>query len=491
MVEGVMETADLIMKKTGLTQEETALLLNRICSSSWINIENNQSTWTHNLEQKIDYFMNVLQLPAKSFVTFPKTLTISFSDLDFVEEANRRLNILTEHFGFTVDAIRRSPYILSYDCEKDSTCPTSVNQKLKFLQKFLGFGIKEINQIPTILGYSIEPNNTSGVVGKVNYFNKTLGFGKPQFKKAPQLLFLDCVNLDNPASVPNKIAFLAEHGLGAKQLKQSPQLLYLDCDKNSTSPTSLAHKFANLEKMGLTQKAIVAYPMLLGMDCDPDSTSPTSIAQKLNFYKENLGFNAKTVSSFPQLLGMDCDVNSKNPAAIINKFRYYENELGVSRVELAKYPNLLGLNCDKNSKDENSVPHKTDLIKECIGSPIYQQLPMILAMPHQCIKIRSMLYRLSNMDTLNPNASVFIQCEQKTYARLMHLRNNVTEYTTRAIIYPEHKFSKLFETDNTALMKEYPLDKQAILELCAEYSQLDNVPKIELSQEEIAQICKE
>lgn len=487
-----MNFAHYLTQKTGVTPREAEEIVARIRNKALQAADQTEADFEREFGDRIDFFIHTIGVTAKTFSTFPKMLTMNRNSSDFLADATQKLDVLNNHFHITNEAIAKYPTLLSLDCDPDSTRPSSINQKMHYLQHELGLSISTINYQPKLFCLdTTDVNNPTSLPYKVNFYRQVLGLRASDIRRSPNILLLDCYHDNRPTCVKCKIRFFEEYvGLGAKQLRIMPLLLCLDCDKNSQNDTSIVQKMKNLEQMGITKKAWVDYPAILAMDCNPHSTNPTSIASKMQFLHDYFGFDAKQVLCFPQLLGLDTSLNTDNPSALINKLHFYEREIGLTTRDLAQFPNLLGYDCDPNSDKPTAIIKKIELLKaNNISTEIFKQLPMIVAMPCDSIKLRYMMYRLSGLDKLASNSTIFIQNEQKTYSRLRYLSTLERVPNKKSIIFNEVKFHKVFGVTTAQLMQEYPLDEDAVHFVEAEYAKNPDTQPLNLNEREMASVC--
>lgn len=369
-----------------------------------------------------------------------------------------------------------------------------IEKKVKYIQENFGLSTKVIYSSPTILTLDIEDeSNPHSLPFKLKFYREKLGFTKEVFAKNSNLLQLDC-NSHSQTSVIGKIESLEMLGFTLKHIRSAPILLSLDSDPTSPSPTSIRQKIINLKTMGISDKAWLSYPLILAMDCNIKSTSPTSIACKMQFFAKEFGFDGTQINNFSRLLGMDCSIETDNPAALINKRDFYLNRVGLSLIDLAKFPHLLGYDCDPNSKNRTSVSRKIDIFLENgIDLEILQKMPLLIGMPRDAIKVRYMLYRVSGLDKIPLNSSIFVQNECKTYARYKYLDTEIhPQGNFRPIAYDEAKFQRAFDIRTTDLMQKYPLDTQALQDLEQQYANLPSTTQpIKLDRCELDYICAE
>ncbi len=343
-------------------------------------------------------------------------------------------------------------------------------EKIDYIREKFGLSLDQIFHYSHMLTIPIYgQDNPESLEYKFNFYTRAIGATKATFRKNPVLIDLDCSKSGSPTSVRKKIEYLFSLGLGMSDIRNAPLILSLDCDPNSTTPTSIRSKIEHLQKMGIGKKAYIKYPIILCMDCNPDSKNPTSVAQKMAFLAKEFNFSGTQIDSFPRLLGLDCSYSLENPASLLRKRDFYINELGLTLESLAKFPHILGYDCDKNSTEETNIPHKIAQAEACgIDLKIFRQMPLILGAPTEAIKVRYMIYKVSGIEKAAPNASIFIQNEQKSYARLQHLRA-IKSTNFRAVAFDEPKFNKRIGANSLDLIEKYPLNEEAYAKLEQEY----------------------
>lgn len=485
------EISAIITQQIGA--ESMAKIMNRARHSAWGIAINDETQLYNQVIFRINYLMNELGIPASKIPQHGQVITHSAtSNAEFANIFREYGEQLERNFGLSRTILQKCPRLVFVPVDKNNTSPNSINQKINYINEKFGLTADLLNKHPYPLLYSIEDNGSAtSLPYKFRYYTQEFDFGKREFCKSPSLLSLDCSNNNLPTSVPNKAKFLNTYAqIGARQIRNSPVLLNLDCDPNSTSPSALINKIKILkEQYGLNESAWQVFPVLLMLDCNPNSQSPTSVAKKLEFFYNELGFEPAQINSYPNLLGLDCSLNSDNPASIINKVKFYE-ELGITKADLKKCVNLLGYDCDKNSNKPSAVINKIRVLDEIgLDRAIIKKMPILLGMPTNKIKIRYMLYSISELSKIGLKSSIFIQNEAKTYARIQYL--NDINYTTnkQAVIWPEHRFKDFFGTPTSKLMQIYPLNNEAIHNVENEFYQKYD-KQIKLTSHEIDSVCQ-
>ena len=488
-----MDYSRIMVDGQALEIEAAKKIWERAKYSKWGQGVSDDEELLRQLNFRLDFLNRELGIQYKKMgrigrvITYPAMSNKEFEGAFAVQEDKFERN-----FGLNKSVLHRCPELLFSSADKGAIEPTSINQKLIYIREHFGLTTDDLNKYPYPLNYSIVDNGSGNCLPyKLKYYTEKLGFGKREFRKSPPILSLNCIEDDSPTCVPNKVKFFREYaGIGEKQLRNSPVLLSLDCDPNSTSPSALINKIKTLrEHFGLDKEAWQSYPVLLMMDCDPNSDSPTSVAHKMRFFSEKLGFDSVQINSYPQLLGMDCSEESQNPAAIVNKVKFYEN-LGITTDDLKKFVNLLGYDCDPNSTSKSSIVSKIEVLDELgLGISIARQMPILLGVPTNKIKMRYMLYKTSPMASIGLKPAIFIQNEAKSYARMCYLDEIGYDANKQAVIFPEHRFVDTFGKTSAALMDCYPFDEEAVHKVEAEFANTVGA-EIRLSEEELGAVCQ-
>lgn len=228
--------------------------------------------------------------------------TLLYND---IETLKQKADFYKKELGFTSKQFRDNPRLFNYDCDPESTKPTSAIQKIKFYRYELGLKDNQLRTYPDLLSYDTVSDETKekSVRYKMKVYADLLGFGKKEFQKCPALLNHDCISgEDNPSSVRGKIKFYKEFlGFDNEDFFTDPSIFSYDCT-DSNSITSVKNKVAFYENViGLTKDQIRKNPILFHFDCDPTSTSPTSVTKKLEaIYK--IGLTNKDIQSNTRLL---------------------------------------------------------------------------------------------------------------------------------------------------------------------------------------------
>ena len=476
-----MQDTKVILQKTGLSDSEIDQLIAKLDSEFFLSFAPKRTDWRNNLDLKIEFLFEHLGIEPDVLIKQPNTLFFNYDRDTFIQDAKTDCDNLQKHFNLNKHTIQKAPYLLCYDCSPGATSQYSINQKYKKYNQLLGFGEKEFNRAPSLLSFNVS-DSSSLLYEKIAYLKNVLGFDKSTFKRMPDILLLS-FSKEAEHSVPNKVQYLEKLGFTKKHLKSTPGLLRLDCDPNSTNPTSVKQKLNHLAQMGITRKSVNSLPRLLLKDCDPDSTNPSSIAQKIKFYQDYLGFDIKILNSATRLLALNTDTQTDNPCAVINKYSILTQDIGIAPSELKKFPNLLYCDCDPNSNNPNSIHNKARIIQNCLEKPLYKTAPILLNMPVGAIKVRCMLSKLTGVKS--SNMSIFIQNEQKTYARWRLIEDLDFYVKPSTITYHESAFQSLLGVPSNDVMEDYPLTKEALLYIQNSYNALPDINPVFLSEKEI------
>lgn len=257
----------------------------------------------------------------------------------------------------------------------------------------------------------------------------------------------------------------------SKLIKICPQLLGYDISSESEGSVKGKIKFykdlLNIDENQI-RKMIITLPALLGLDTISDSER--SVKGKIKAYKELLNLNdreiKKMLRAFPQLLCLD--LVSDSETSVKNKIKFYKDALNLSDSEVRKMlvisPGMLGL--DTISNKSSSVKAKIRKFKQILPYDVLRKVaiktPMIFSVPAQKFKIRYMIANI-NGNEKNFSLEVFMTNEKKAWARACYLKPlNVSAYWN---YQGEKQFAKQFGITSEELMKVYPLDKKATLEI--------------------------
>ncbi|MBO5103015.1 MAG: hypothetical protein J6C13_02875 [Clostridia bacterium] len=488
-----MNGIEYFIKRLGISKNQATELIYKL--AGYIKLDNLDTDEAHRmvLDYRIKYITENLGFTKENILKYPRIITLDCGEKGISETClPTKIDLLVNFYGFSYDAIRAFPNILGYDCNPESTSPTALIQKVRFFQNNLGFTQKQFNDCPYIFAFDIYGDDIHSIPSKIEFYKK-YGIDKKALQNSPILLTLNCDKESiNPTSIINKIIFLNEHlGFTDKHIRAFPIILSADCNPNSKSPTALINKIKFLKStLGFENKHFQDCPPILGMDCDPHSTYPTSIAQKLKFYKEFLDFDAEQFRAFPQLLSLDCSTENENPLSVINKANFYLEYVGFSKEILKKHPNLLGYDCNPHSTSPSSIINKLKSIENAgISMDFVRNVPLILGCPSKSLKIRNMLYYITEMDKYAQNAAPFIQNEQKTYARYAYFEE-IGHPTAKKVYYLQEKlFQKRYGVSSEDLIKRYPLDQNAIKLITQKYNEKCN-KNLTFTNQEVAQIVR-
>ena len=222
-----------------------------------------------------------------------------------IETLKQKAEFYKKELGYTSKQFKDFPKLFNYDCDPESTSPTSAIQKINFYRNELGLKDNQLRSYPVLLSYDTASNASKekSVKYKMKVYAELLGFTKREFQKCPSLLNHDCISgEDDPSSVRGKIKVYREFlGFEDADFFVDPGVFSYDCS-DSGSLTSVKKKVAFYENnIGLTKEHIRKNPILLHFDCDPESTSPTSVAKKLEaIYK--IGLTNEDIQANTKLL---------------------------------------------------------------------------------------------------------------------------------------------------------------------------------------------
>ncbi len=219
------------------------------------------------LKQKAEFYKKELGYTSKQFRDFPKLFNYDCNpESTSPTSAIQKINFYRNELGFKDNQLRSYPVLLSYDTVSDETKEKSVRYKMKVYADLLGYTKKEFQKCPSLLNHDCisGEEDPSSVRGKIKVYREFLGFEDADFLVDPCIFSYDCTDSGSLTSVKKKVEFYSNTiGLTKEHIRKNPILLHFDVDPESTSPTSVTKKLEAIYKIGLTNEDIQANTKLL------------------------------------------------------------------------------------------------------------------------------------------------------------------------------------------------------------------------------------